>query len=342
MERLNCTHSYTYSILHQHFPDHGEAQIQLLMELLDTINTQTCDCSNHADLPLHGPSKYIREPIPTYERMQQLHQQLNLDLTRSDLQELYVNTIISWIYARLFQYLTPYTDPTMNKTFVLPKPLDWEFHHAERTYLENRISLMETEVNWQTRHKKLQQLADLKKAYCACETHQEDRVLNLFYQLKLHNTSENRKHIHTILQEQPQGFSEVVSSCQQIIGTSNTCELILYEVTSSNDGTFEAVKQTSRKQAYTTVKDVFFDFVGTSFAYVCNHKGEEHTISNLFSEVKGLPVVVNATDGVESFFEDRDVDEESEVSYNTPSGTVEDSLPELVTNHANSFLNELD
>ena len=163
MEKLNCEHSYTYSILHQHFPDHGEVQIQLLMELLDTINTQTCDCSNHGDLPLHGPSKHIREPIPTYEKMQQLHQQLNPDLTRSDLQELYVNTIISWIYARLYQYLTPYTDPAMNKKIGLPKPLDWEFHHAERTYLENRLSLMETEVNWQTRHKKLQHLADLKK-----------------------------------------------------------------------------------------------------------------------------------------------------------------------------------
>ena len=115
------------------------------------------------------------------------------------------------LYARLYQYLTPYTDPTMNKKIGLTKPLDWEFHHAERTYLENRLSLMETEVNWQTRHKKLQHLADLKKAYCACKTHQEDRVLNLLYQLKLHNTSENRKLIHTILQEQPQGFSAVIN-----------------------------------------------------------------------------------------------------------------------------------
>ena len=229
----------------------------------------------------------------------------------------------------------------MNKKVGLTKPLDWEFHHAERTYLENRISLIETEVNWQTRHKKLQHLTDLKKAYCTCETHQEDRVLNLLYQLELHNTSESRKLIHKILQKEPQGFSAVVSSCQQIIGTSNTCELILYEVTSSKDGTFEAVKQASRKQPHPTVKDVFFDFVGTSFTYVCSHKGEEYTISNLFSEVKGLPMVVNATDGLEGFFEDGNVEEESEVSYNTPSGIVEDSLPELVSNHSNSFLNEL-
>ena len=69
---------------------------------------------------------------------------------------------------------------------------------------------------------------------------------------------------------------------------------------------------------------------------------EEHTITNLFSEVKGLTLVVNATDGVESFFQDGDVEEESDTSYNTPSGTVEDSLPELVSNHANSFLNGLD
>ena len=212
------------------------------MEQLEIINTQTCDCSNHAILPMHGPSKYIKEPIPTYDQMQQLHQEIDPNLQRSDLQELYVNTIISWIYARLYQYLTPYTDLTMNKKAGPTRKMDWEFHHAERAYLENRLCLMETEVNYQTRLKKLNQLADLKKAYCACQVHQEDRVINLLYQLKLPNTSENRELIHQLLEEQPQGFSAVISSCQQIIGTANTCELILYEITSSNDGTFEAVK----------------------------------------------------------------------------------------------------
>ena len=344
MEKLNCSHCYKYSILHQHFPDQGEVHIIELMEILDTINTQTCDCSYHASLPMPGPSKNIKEPIPSFEKMQQLHQQLEPKLMRSDLQVLYVNTIISWIYARLFQYLTPYTDPVMNRKVGLVEhnKTDWDFDFGERSYLENKLSLMETETNYQTRLRKLEQLADLKKAYCACEIHQDDREINLLYQLKLPNTSENKRLIHQILQEQPHGFSAVVYSCHQIIGTANVCELILYEITSSNDGTFEAVQQASRKQPHTTVKDVFFDFAGTSFAYVCSGKGEEHTITNLFSEVKGLPMVENAVDGLESFFGDVDGNEDSEISYNTPSGTVEESVPELVSNHSNSYLNELD
>ena len=55
------------------------------MELLDLINTQTCDGSNHANLPMHGPSKYTKEPILTYDQMQQLHLELNPNLQRSDL-----------------------------------------------------------------------------------------------------------------------------------------------------------------------------------------------------------------------------------------------------------------
>ena len=342
--KVDCKHCFKYSILHQHFPDHNEAHIEKLMELLDSINTQTCDCSNHANLPMHGPSKYIKEPTPTYNQMQQLHLEMDSTLQSSDLQELYVNTIISWIYARLYQYITPYTDPTMNKKVGNKKPIDWEFHHTERSYLENKLSLMEDEVNYHTRLMKLEHLADLKKAYCACEVHQTDRAINLLYQLKLPNTSENRKLIHKILKEQPQGFSAIISSCQQIIGTANVCELILYEVTSLNDGTYEAVHQVSRKQPHTTVKDIFFDFVDSSFACVCSNKGEQYSIHNLFSEVKGLPMVENATDGVESFLIEEDIAGDSEDSYQTPteSKASNTDIPELVPDHSNSFLDELD
>ena len=292
---------------------------------------------------MHDPSKYIKEPIPTYEKVQQLHQQVDPNLLRSDLQVLYVNAIISWIDARLFQYLTPYTDSTMNKKIRFSKPVDSDFHHSERAFIENRLCLMETEVNYHIRGKKMDHLADFKKAYCACETHQEDRVINLLYQLKLPNTSPNRKLIQQVLREQPHGFSAVISSCQQIIGTGSTCELILYEITSSYDGTFEAVKQASRKQPHTTVKDTFCDIAGTSFIYVCSNKGEEQTISNLFSEVKGLPMVVNATDGLESLFGEVDVDKESELLYQTPTGTEgsDTGIPDLVNCDGESFLDQL-
>ena len=41
----------------------------------------------------------------------------------------------------------------------------------------------------------------------------------------------------------PQLFSAVLSSCQHIIGTAEACELFHYEVTPTNDGTFEAVNK---------------------------------------------------------------------------------------------------
>ena len=345
IEKLTCKHCYKYSILHQNFPDQSEAHIEELMELLESINTQTCDCSYHATLPMHGPSKYIKEPIPTYEKIQQLHQQVDPNLLRSDLQVLYVNAIISWIYARLFQYLTPYTDPTMNKKVGFSKPVDWDFHHGERAFIENRLCLMETEVNYHTRGKKMDHLADLKKAYRSCETHQEDRVINLLYQLKFPNTSPNRKLIQQVLRR----TTTWIFCSYQFLSTNHwysqcICELILYEITSSYDGTFEAVKQASRKQPHTTVKDTFFDIAGTSFIYVCSDKGEEQTISNLFSEVKGLPMVVNATDGLESFFGEVDVDEESELLYQTPTSTEgsDTGIPDLVNCDGESFLDQLD
>ena len=95
IEKLKCNHSTTYSILHQHFPNHKKSSIASMMELLDTISTQTCDCSYHAKLPMHGPSKYIKEPIPTYEQLQQLHKEQDPTLMKSDLQALYVQAITS-------------------------------------------------------------------------------------------------------------------------------------------------------------------------------------------------------------------------------------------------------
>ena len=104
---------------------------------------------------------------------------------RSNLKVLNVQAIISWIYTRLYQYLNLYTDPSMNKKVgAKSKPLDWEFHHAERMFLEKRLSMMELNIKNLTKMKYLEHLADLKRAFCACEVHQTDREVNLLYQLK--------------------------------------------------------------------------------------------------------------------------------------------------------------
>ena len=68
-DKLNCRHSHRYTILRQHFPDFGLTKLEDLVDVLDSISNQTCDCSNHAALPMHGPSKYIKAPIPTYSQL---------------------------------------------------------------------------------------------------------------------------------------------------------------------------------------------------------------------------------------------------------------------------------
>ena len=115
----------------------------------------------------------------------------------------------------------------------------------------------------------------------------------------------------------PQGFPAFVSSNQQIIGTACVCELFLYGVTPTNDGKFEAVRKSSIKQPHVTIKDAYIDFTGTSFMYVCSNKEEQHIINSLFTEVKGLPMVENGTDGVHSFLEPEDDTSSTVTSHKT-------------------------
>ena len=325
-EKLNWHHSYKYSILNQHFPDSGLVAIENLMDTLETVNTQTCDCNNHAKLPMHGSSKYIKEPIPTYEQMQQMHLGLEPDLSNPALQELYVKTISSWIYARLYQYLTPYTDPTMNKKAGQNNRVDWEFFHSERQFLENQLKNMETDTPLTKIWNNLCTLGDLKKTYCQCEIHQQDREVNLLYQLNLPNTTENRQLITSVMKAKPQGFTAVISSCQQIIGTASQCNLLLYEVTPTMAGTFEAVEQHCRQQPHHHVKDTYFDFSDATFVYVCKNKEEKKTIYNLLTEVKGLPMVEEPTDGMDHLTDSSDGTE----CYKSPSTS---SVPDLVDSY---------
>ena len=288
IEKLKCNYSTTYSILHQHFPNHTESSIISIMELWDTISTQTCDCSYHDKLPMHGPSKYIKESIPTYEQLQQLHKEQDPTLMKSDFQALYVQAITSWIYARLYQYLTPYTDPTANKQVQGTKPTELEFHHAEREYLDNKLSLMDMDSTYNARVEKLQHLSDLKKANCMCAVHQMNREVNLLYGLKLPNTLKNRTVIKQGLKFMPQGFTTLVSSCQQITGSASVCELIEYEVTPNGDGTFRVEHLAYCEQPHGAIKNTYIDFSGQSFVYVCQDEDEQHTIESLFAQIKRI------------------------------------------------------
>ena len=90
---------------------------------------------------------------------------------------------------------------------------------------------------------KILELGDLKKNFCQCIIHQEDREVNLLYQLKLHNTGGNRELAKRVLKSKPLGFPALISSCKQVNGTPSQCNLLLYEVTPTTAGTFKAVEQ---------------------------------------------------------------------------------------------------
>ena len=325
-EKLNCRHSQKYSILRQHFPTFGLLKMEDLVDLLDTISNQTCDCINHAAFPMHGPSKYIKSPIPTYQQLQELHLQHLPGLHKPNLDDYYVRAIMSWIYSRLFQYLTPYSDPSMNREPEPVKCSEWEFYHAEKQFLENRLSIMNFEAPLSTIWEKVLELGDLKKSYCQCKIHQEDRETNLLYQLKLHNTCGNRKLVNRILKSKPFGFTALISSCMQIIGTSSQCNLLLYEVTPTTAGTFEAVELHSRPQPHQEMRNNYSDLSDNTMVHVCRNNQEELSIYNLLAQVKGEEMVEVATDGVADFL---DSEEESD-SCDSTAGSTGSTIPDLV------------
>ena len=228
---------------------------------------------------------------------------------------------MSWIYSRLFQDLTPYTEQSMNKE---PGPVRCsflEFYTAEKQFLENRLGVIHSEDPLQTIWEKVLQLGDLKKTHCQCQTHREDRETNLLYQLKLHNTCGNRELVSKILQSKPLGFSALISSCNQIIGTSSQCQLLQYEVKPTAAGTFEATEVNNNPQPHSQMKADYKDISGNFLIHVCSNPKEEHSIGTLLAQFKGEPEVELAADGVADFL---DSEKESEARGSTSSSDIPD------------------
>ena len=299
------------------------------MDVLTTITNQTCDCSTHAALPMHGPSKYIKAPIPSYSSLQELHLEPLPGLHKPNIDALYVQGIMSWIYSRLFQYLTPYSDPSMNREQGPVKFTDWEFYHAEKQYLENRLSIMDTEAPLSTLWEKVLELGDLKKTYCQCHVHREDRETNLLYQLNLHNTCGNRQLVNRVLLAKPSGFTALISSCMQIIGTSSQCNLLLYEVKPTTAGTFKVVELQSRPQPHDQMRCDHSDLYDNTMLHVCKNQLEEMSISQLLAFAKGKPMVEPTTDEDESL---QEPGEESD-SDDSTSSSGSYSIPDLVDSY---------
>ena len=332
-DKLNCRHSCKYGILRQHFPKFGLARLDDLVEVLTTITNQTCDCSVHTSLPMHGPSKYIKTPIPSYSSLQKLHQKEESEFYKQNSDYLYVRGVMSWIYSRLFQYITPYTDPSMNKEKGFGKYSVYEFYKSERDFLENRLSILDFDAPITTIWKKIEELADLKRTYCQCQEHKDDRETNLLYQLNMHNSGGNRELVNRVLESRPLGFTALISSCNQIIGTSSQCNLLLYEVKPSKAGTFEVKELQCRPQPHSQMRNSYNDLSGSTMVHVCRHQQEKPSISSLLAQVKGEPEVESASSDLDveihplaSFIE---TVEENDCSDST-SNSGDSSIPDLV------------
>ena len=84
----------------------------------------------------------------------------------------------------------------------------------------------------------------------------------------------------------PNGFTMLVSSCQQITGSASVCELIEYGILPNGDGTFHVNKFYSCEQPHDAIKSTYIDFSGQSFVYVCQDEDEQHSIGSLFDQLK--------------------------------------------------------
>ena len=132
--------------------------------------------------------------------------------------------------------------------------------------------------------------------------------------------------VNRVLQAKPSGFTALISSCMQIIGTSSQCNLLLYEVTPTTAGTFEAVELHCRPQSHLQMRNNYNDLVDNTMVHVCRNQQEELSISSLLALVKGEPMVEYATDGVENFLET----EEEHDSTESTTSSDENSVPDLI------------
>ena len=126
-----------------------------------------------------------------------------------------------------------------------------------------------------------------------------------------------------ILQSKPLGFSALISSCTQIIGSSSQCTLLQYEVKPTAAGSFEATEVNSRPQPHSQMKADYSDLSGDFMIHVCRNHKEEQSISTLLGLFKGEPEVEITADRLEGFL---DSEEETESRGSTSSSNIPDLM----------------
>ena len=243
--RYSCKHSVQDGILKEQLPQLTPDKRRLLLKFLHDITEQTCDCENHYHSVLHGPSKMIKEPIPDYSVYQKKLMDTRPEISEAEHRYIYQKAIVSWMNARLFLYITPYSmfdilqevRPTYKGQF---EPYVREFSEGDRVYLERALMQMGIATQIQ-QDRKLEQLAKLKKTYCLSGLHLAQRIDNFLKALHLDDYDTNlRKMALKMFNIFETKIYVLMGSCHQKGGTCMTCQEVLYEVTQNKQGGFDA------------------------------------------------------------------------------------------------------
>ena len=344
-DRQYCEHSTQDAILKQHLLKLSKDDRQEFLQMLHNIADQTCDCDFHKKNIICGPSKMLREPVPEYVAYRSQLSETRPEISKTEHKYLYQKAIVSWLNARLFLYITPYsvfdilseTRPSWIGQF---DPYVREFSEGDRVYLEH--ALMQMGINTQMKRiKKLEQLALLKKSYCLCRTHINQRIDKFLEAINLDvNNPRQRKMALEMFNILEQQFYVLMGSCTQKNGTCMTCQELLYEVTANQQGGFDVKTLSSKPQHHTSECTPYINYNSWQIAYLCHMMYPFNRKENIFREMKKLHgksycVPNNIT------WEDIYGGDHHNDNFNNDSESY-GSVPSLVSNTADGVPSDLD
>ena len=244
-----------------------------------------------------------------------------------------------------FLYITPYsvfdilaeTRPSWIGQF---DPYVREFSEGDRVYLER--ALMQMGINTQTKRiKKLEQLALLKKSYCLCRTHINQRIDKFLEAINLDvNNPRKRKmalEMFNILEPQ---FYVLMGSCTQKDGTCMTCQELLYEITANQQGGFDVKTLSSKPQHHTSDCTPYINYNSWQIAHLCHMMYPFNREDTIFLQMKKLHGKSYCVPN-EITWEDVYDDNHHNGDYNDDSASY-GSVPDLISNSADGAPSDLD
>ena len=200
------------------------------------------------------------------------------------------------------------------KQHKIPKPYSGVFSRYEAEYLNELLYLHWNGSSYNFKDQKIAELADLKRSYCPCSSHEANRIDKLLAALNLEDTIKTRDLFEQYLKEMEDCFILYLSTCyQQDHEDHDQCELHMIDVRANEQGGFD-VKILARKDTPhldNEERKLYIDATLNSMSFICTTEDQVDVDGNDF--YFGLDEVVHIKEG----------DEDSESGF--------DSLPSLVT-----------